>query len=50
MGGFYLLIGLLLNYLSYKIAVDINAFFYLFWGIIVLGIITIVKGFILYRK
>ena len=51
MGGFYLLTGLLLNCLSYKIAVNISAFFfYLFWGIIVLGIITIVKGFVLYRK
>ena len=51
MGSFYIGAGLLINVFSYKFAVSSNSLiFYLFWGIIVLGIITIIKGFILYRK
>ena len=51
MGLVYLVGGLLINVLSYTIAGNINSlFFYLFWGIIVLGITTIVRGFILYKK
>ncbi len=50
MGGFYLASGLLLNYFSYSIAAASNSFFfYLFWGILILGIVTIVRGFILYK-
>jgi hypothetical protein len=51
MGGFYIGGGLLINIFSYKIADNANAsFFYLFWGVVALGIITIVRGFILYKR
>ena len=50
MGTFYIVGGLLLNFLSYNIATAANSlFFYFFWGIIVLGIVTIIRGFILYK-
>ena len=50
-GIFYIVAGILINFFSYKIAVNNNSFFfYLFWGIIVLGIVTIIRGFILYKK
>jgi hypothetical protein len=51
MGLFYITGGLMINIFSYKIAADANAsFFYLFWGIVAFGIITIVRGFILYKR
>ena len=51
MGTFYIGAGLLLNILSYTIAVQRNStYFYLFWGIVALGIVTIVRGFILHKK
>lgn len=51
MGLVYFVGGLVINILSYTIAGNTNSlFFYLFWGIIVLGITTIVRGFILYKK
>ena len=50
MGSFYVAGGLLLNFFSYKMAVLNNSnFFYLFWGIIALGIVTIIRGIILYK-
>ena len=50
MGSFYIAGGLLLNFFSYKMAVVNNSnFFYLFWGIIALGIVTIIRGIILYK-
>ena len=50
MGGFYLGAGFLLNYFSYNIAVTANSvFFYLFWGVLVLGVVTIIRGFVLYK-
>ena len=50
-GGFYIVAGLLINIFSYRIAVNSSSlFFYVFWGIIVLGITTITRGFILYKK
>ena len=51
MGSFYVTGGLLLNFFSYKMAVVNNSnFFYLFWGIIVLGIVTIIRGVIIYSQ
>jgi len=51
MGAFYIVGGLLINIFSYRIAANSNSlFFYFFWGIIVLGIVTIIRGFILYKK
>ena len=50
MGGFYIGGGLLLNFFSYNFATAANSvFFYFFWGIIVLGLVTIIRGFILYK-
>ncbi|HWR33303.1 MAG TPA: hypothetical protein VN451_07255 [Chitinophagaceae bacterium] len=50
-GLFYIIAGLILNFLSYRLSVNSNSFFfYLFWGIIVVGVVTIIRGFILYRK
>jgi hypothetical protein len=51
MGGFYIVAGILINIFSYRLAVMANSFFfYFFWGIIAFGIITIIRGFILYYK
>lgn len=50
MGLFYLLGGGAFNVISYMSATNMGVgFFYLFWGVIVLGIVTIIRGFILYR-
>lgn len=50
-GIFFILSGLTINYLSYRIAANQNAiFFYLFWGIIVVGIGLLFKAFIIFRK
>lgn len=51
MGVFFIVGGLLINILSYRAAENMNSsFFLLFWGIVVTGVVTIVRGFILYRK
>jgi hypothetical protein len=51
MGIFYIVAGLLVNIFSYRIAENTNSsFFYLFWGIVVFGIVTIIRGFILYKR
>ena len=51
MGFVYIIGGLLINVFSYTIAENSNAtFFYIFLGTIVLGIITIARGFILYKR
>jgi hypothetical protein len=51
MGVFFVIAGLLINLLSYQLAVNLNSFFfYVFWGIIVLGIIMIYRAFVLFRK
>lgn len=51
MGIIYVVVGLLLNIFSFKIAEMTNSiFFYCFWGIIAFGIITIIRGFILYKR
>jgi len=43
--------GILLNIISYNTAEANNAtFFYVFWGIVALGISMILRAFILYRK
>lgn len=50
-GVLYIVVGLLLNILSLKIAEMTNSiFFYCFWGIIAFGFITIIRGFILYKR
>ncbi len=50
-GVFFILAGFILNLLSYRIAVNsISVIFYLFWGIIVAGIILIIRAFVLFRK
>lgn len=51
MGSFITIAALLVNYLSWKSAVESGASqFFIIWGIEVIGIITIVRGFILFRK
>jgi len=50
MGCFYIVAGLAVNFFSYKIAQNFgSSIFFLFWGIVVLGIVTITRGFILYK-
>ncbi len=50
-GAFFTISGILINYFSYTIAVARNSwFFYLFWGILVFGIITICRAFIIFKK
>ena len=51
MGIFFVIGGLAINYYSYKIAENANSFFfYLFWGIVVAGIILIIRAFILFKN
>jgi len=50
-GTFVTIAGLLINYLSYKFAYQSGSgTFLLIWGIVVIGIINILRGLILYRK
>ncbi len=49
-GSFFVITGLAINFLSYKFSENSNSSsFLLFWGIVVVGIVTIVRGVILYR-
>ncbi len=51
MGSFITIAGLLVNYLSYKFAEETGSGeFLLIWGVVVIGIITIIRAFILFRK
>ena len=51
MGFFYLGGGMLLNFLSEKISENSNFNIQLiFYGIIIIGITTIIRGFILYKR
>jgi hypothetical protein len=51
MGSFFIIGGSLINYFSYRIAARANStFFYLYWGIVVVGAIMIIRAFSLYRK
>ncbi|MES2777160.1 MAG: hypothetical protein V4722_23490 [Bacteroidota bacterium] len=51
MGLFYIVSGLLINLFSYKIALSrYSLFFYVTWGIIAFGIVTVARGFIIYKK
>ncbi|MBL0357725.1 MAG: hypothetical protein IPP72_12950 [Chitinophagaceae bacterium] len=51
MGAFFIICGLLINILSYRVSENrSSSSFLLFWGIVVTGVVTIVRGFILYRK
>ncbi|MBL0146510.1 MAG: hypothetical protein IPP48_12975 [Chitinophagaceae bacterium] len=51
MGTFTVVSGLFINYSSYSFAVQNGSgYFYLFWGIIVVGLLMIVRAFILFNK
>lgn len=51
MGIFFTVGGIYINYFSYRISANANATsFYLFWGIIVAGILMLVRAFFLFRK
>lgn len=50
MGSFYIAAGIAINILSYTISANSNVLlYYFFWGIMVLGLVTIIRGFILYK-
>jgi hypothetical protein len=50
-GLFFIIGGLAINFFSYQIAVNTGSlFFYLFWGIVVSGIVMIAKAFIIFKK
>ena len=50
-GIFFIISGFAINIFSYRLAESANnSFFYVFWGIIVVGIVTVIRGFILYRR
>ena len=51
LGSFITIGGLLTNYLSYQFAVATGSTtFLLIWGIVVVGIIVLTRGFILFKK
>lgn len=51
MGGFYIVAGLLINIFSYDISSSSRStIFFIFWGVVVFGLITIIRGVILYKK
>lgn len=51
MGLFFVIGGLTINYLSYMIAVNMNAsFYYIYWGVVATGIIILFRAGSLYRK
>ena len=46
MGSFYILAGLLLTWFSYNSNMSV---YFIFWGLVVFGIVTIIRGVMLYR-
>ncbi len=51
MGSFFIIGGLILNILSWRASENMgSSSFLLFWGIVVMGIVTVARGVILYRK
>lgn len=51
MGVFTTVAGLLINYSSYSIAVQKGSFsFWIFWGIVVSGLMMITRALILFKK
>lgn len=51
LGLFLIVGGIAINILSYRIAETANSFFfYLFWGIIAFGTVTIVRAYILFKS
>jgi hypothetical protein len=51
MGLFFVFGGLGINYYSYQIAVQSNSYiFYVFWGIVVTGIVFLYKAYGLFRR
>ena len=50
-GLFFIFGGVALNVFSFQIAANSGSFFFLlFWGIVVTGIIMIIRAFILFKK
>lgn len=50
-GGFIVIAGLSINLLSYIFSENTNSSsFLIFWGIVVAGIVAIIRGLILYRS
>jgi hypothetical protein len=51
MGASFIIGGIYINYFSYMISVNANAsFFFLFWGIVVVGMLMLTRAFFLFRK
>lgn len=51
MGTFCIIGGLMITYLSYRMAANrASLFFFIFWGVVVAGIGMLIRGFSLYRK
>lgn len=51
MGIFFIFGGFYINHFSYQIAINTNSSsFYFFWGIIIFGIIILVRAFNLFRR
>lgn len=50
-GSFIVVSGLAINILSYKFSQNTNSSSsFIFWGVVVVGIVTIIRGLILYRN
>jgi len=50
-GLFFIAGGLVINYFSYQVAANAGSFFYyLFWGIVVGGIVMIIRAFVIFKK
>jgi len=51
LGSFITVGGLLTNYLSYQFAITTGSTtFLLIWGVVVIGVIVLIRGFILFKK
>ena len=51
MGLFFVVGGLTINFLSYRIAINVNAsYYYVYWGVVVIGIIFLIRALSMYRK
>jgi hypothetical protein len=50
MGSFITIAGSFISYTSYTNANDRGGYYFIFWGIVVAGIVMIFRAFTLYRK
>jgi hypothetical protein len=50
MGSFITISGLLITYTSYTSSENTGGYYFIFWGIVITGIVMIFRAFTLYRK